>query len=146
MISSQAVGRVKVYQSVVGGLLLLILPVAYLVLKLGGNPETVFVVHLIIAVMALVCRIVIIGRMVSFSFALYVRKVLLPISSVFILSACTSTILFCVMPSGGLLKTAIVIASTLFFTGSSILIVGISANERQLLWGKIIGLRHRSHE
>lgn len=146
MISSQAVGRVKVYQSVVGGLLLLILPIAYLALKLGGNPETVFVIHLIIAAMALVCRIVIIGLMVSFSFALYARKVLLPISSVFILSACTSTILFCVMPSGGLLKTAIVIASTLFFTGSSILIVGISANERQLLWGKITGLRHRTHE
>ena len=146
MISSQAVGRVKVYQSVVGGLLLLILPVAYLALKLGGNPETVFVVHLIIATMALVCRIVIIGRMVSFSFALYARKVLLPISSVFILSVCTSTILFCVMPSDGLLKTAIVIVSTLFFTCSSILIVGISANERQLLWEKISHLRHKSHE
>ena len=146
MISSQAVGRVKVYQSVVGGLLLFTLPVAYLVLKLGGNPETVFVVHLIISAIALVCRVVIVGRMVSFSVALYARKVLLPITSVFILSACASTILFCVMPSDGLLKTAIVIVSTLFFTCSSILIVGISANERQLLWEKISHLRHKSHE
>ena len=146
MISAQAVGHVKVYQSVVGGLLLLILPVAYLALKLGGNPETVFVVHLIIAAIALVCRVVIVGRMVSFSFVSYTRKVLLPIGSVFVLAACASTILFCVMPSGGLLKTAIVIASTLFFTGLSILIVGISANERYWLWYKIIHLRHKSHE
>ena len=143
MISAQAVGRVKVYQSVVGGLLLLILPMAYLVLKLGGKPETVFVVHLIIAAMALACRVMIVGRMVSFSFASYTRKVLLPISSVFVLAACTSTILFCAMPSGGLLKTVIVIASTLALTGISILIVGISTNERQLLWNKIIYLRHK---
>lgn len=53
MISSQAVGQVKVYQSVVGGLLLLILPIAYIALKLGGNPEMVFIVHLIISMVAL---------------------------------------------------------------------------------------------
>ena len=146
MISAQAVGRVKVYQSVVGGLLLLILPIAYVTLKLGGNPETVFVVHLIVAVRALICRVVIVGRMVSFPFASYTRKVLLPICSVFVLATCTSIILFCVMPSEGLLKTAIVIVSTLFFTGSSILTVGISTNERQLLWNKISHLRHKSHE
>lgn len=66
MISSQAVGQVKVYQSVVGGLLLLILPIAYIALKLGGNPEMVFIVHLIISMVALICRIMIVGRMVSF--------------------------------------------------------------------------------
>lgn len=146
MISSQAVGRVKIYQSVVGGLMLLILPIAYVALKLGGNPEMVFIVHLIVAVMALISRIVIVGRMVSFSFASYARKVLLPVGSVFFLAACTSVILFCVTPNGGILKTAIIIVLTLAFTGTAILTTGINASERQLLREKITNLRHRPHE
>lgn len=46
MVSSQATGKVKKYQSVVGGTLLLIVPVAYCALRLGCNPETIFVIHL----------------------------------------------------------------------------------------------------
>ena len=146
MISSQAVGRVKVYQSVVGGLMLLILPIAYVVLKLGGNPEMVFIVHLIVAIVALISRVVIVGRMVSFSFALYARKVFLPVISVFLLSACASAILFNVTPDGGILKTAIIIVLTLIFTGLAILIAGINTTERKLVWNKITSLRHRIHE
>ncbi len=145
MISSQAVGRVKIYQSVVGGLMLLILPIAYVALKLGGNPEIVFIVHLLIAIVALISRVVIVGRMVSFSFASYARKVLLPVGLVFILAACASAILFGVAPDGGILKTATIIALTLLFTGTSILIAGINSTERQLLWSKITSLRHRPH-
>lgn len=145
MISSQAVGRVKIYQSVVGGLMLLILPIAYVALKLGGNPEMVFMVHLLIAVVALIARVIIVGQMVSFSFISYARKVLLPVCSVFLLAVCASTILFGVTPDGGILKTAIVIVLTLFFTGTAILIAGMNATERHLLREKITDLRHRTH-
>lgn len=43
MVSSQATGRVKIYQSVVGGTLLLIVPFSYIVLRMRGVPESVFV-------------------------------------------------------------------------------------------------------
>ena len=146
MISAQTVGRVKVYQSVVGGLLLLILPIAYVVLKLGGNPEMVFIVHLIVAVAALVCRVLIVGRMVSFSFLSYAHKVLLPTISVFALASCISAVLFHITPSGGILKTIIVIVSTSAITGVAILIVGINTTERHLLLSKITCLNHKIHE
>ena len=146
MISSQAIGRVKIYQSVVGGLMLLILPIAYVALKLGGNPEMVFIVHLIIAVMALIARVIIVGRMVSFSFISYARKVILPVGLVFLLASCTSVTLFCITPNGGILKTAIIVVLTLAFTSVAILTAGINANERQLLWDKISGFRRQNHE
>lgn len=146
MISSQAVGQVKIYQSVVGGLMLLILPIAYIALKLGGNPEMVFMVHLIIAVVALIARVIIVGRMVSFSFASYAHKVLIPVSLVFVLAALVSTILFCVAPNGGLLKSVIIVILILAFTCMAILMVGINTNERQLLWYKIASLIRRIHE
>ena len=146
MISAQTVGRVKVYQSVVGGLLLLILPIAYVVLKLGGNPEMVFIVHLIVAVAALVCRVLIVGRMVSFSFLSYAHKVLMPAISVFVLASSISVVLFHIVPSGGILKTIIVIVSTLAITGTAIFIVGINTTERHLLLSKITRISHKIHE
>ena len=75
MISSQASGRVRVYQSVVGGLLLLILPIAYIVLKCGANPESVFVVHLVIAGVAQCARLFIVGRIINMSLRAYFRNV-----------------------------------------------------------------------
>ena len=45
VIANQATGKVKVYQAVVGGILLLILPISYVALKLGAPAYSVFIVH-----------------------------------------------------------------------------------------------------
>lgn len=145
MISSQAVGRVKVYQSVVGGLLLLILPIAYIALKLGGNPEIVFIVHLIVSMVALVCRIVIVSRMVSFSLVQYAHEVLLPTISVFTLASCMSIGICYTVVNQSLLKTGIIIVLSIALTAISILFAGLSTAERNLIYSKISTLRHRSH-
>ena len=47
-IANNATGNIKYYQIVEGSTLLLIIPIAYIVLKLGGNPISVFWVQLII--------------------------------------------------------------------------------------------------
>lgn len=145
MISAQAVGRVKIYQSVVGGLLLLILPIAYVALRLGGNPETVFIVHMVVAVLALICRVIIVGRMVSFPFALYACKVLLPTTSVFLLTSCISVGLFCVIPDNGILKTVEVITMILIFTAVVIIFAGLSTTERMFMRNRISNLMHKNN-
>ena len=45
IIANQATGKVKVYQAVVGGILLAILPISYIVLKMGAPAYSVFIVH-----------------------------------------------------------------------------------------------------
>lgn len=78
MISAAATGRVKVYQSVIGGLLLLILPISYIVLKLGAQPYMVFVVHFCVAIVAFITRLLIIRPMINLSIRKYCIKVFLP--------------------------------------------------------------------
>ena len=77
MISAQATGRVKIYQTVVGGILLTILPVSYVVLKLGGNPQSVFIVHLVICTIAFTVRLFIIRPMIGLRIGMYFRDVIL---------------------------------------------------------------------
>lgn len=147
MISSQAVGKVKVYQSVVGGLLLLILPISYVVLRLGGKPESVFIVHLCIALVAQCCRIMIVGRMIKLSLRAYVCRVVRPIVIVSVLSLPLSLIYYYIVPDT-LLASLGVMIMTVVFTFSMIVTVGLTNNERQMVIEKmkIFKIKMKYHE
>jgi len=60
MVAASASGKIKKYQTVIGGLLLSIVPISYFVLKLGCNPISAFIVHLIICIIAFISRIYIV--------------------------------------------------------------------------------------
>ena len=77
MISASATGKVKLYQSVIGGILLTILPISYIVLKLGGTPESVFMVHLTICIIAFTIRLLIVKSMIQLRLGQYCKEVIL---------------------------------------------------------------------
>lgn len=139
MVSSQATGNVKVYQSVVGGTLLLIIPIAYVVLRMGGNPESVFVTHLIFAILAQYLRIWIIAGLIQMSIIEYCKKVVIQVAVVFILSIVPSYIIYHLLPDT-LSGAIIVIVMSLLLTISSIFFVGLTEHERLLVYSKIIFL------
>lgn len=69
MTASAATGKVKVYQSVVGGILLMIVPIAYITLRLGAEPYAVFIVHFAIAIVAFIARLFIVGRLIECNYS-----------------------------------------------------------------------------
>ena len=77
MISAQATGNVKRYQSIVGSVLLMILPISYIVLKLGGNPQSVFIVHFVICIITFIVRLYIIKPMIGLDVREYFYSVIL---------------------------------------------------------------------
>lgn len=82
--SVHATGKLKVFQIVEGGLLLLIVPAAWLTLHLGGNPVSVFVVQFILFVITQGARIVIVCPMIGMKPSMYMRYVVV---NFFIVSA-----------------------------------------------------------
>ncbi len=136
MISSQAVGKVKVYQSVVGGLLLLILPFSYIVLKLGANPESVFIVHLLLAIVAQFFRVFIVGRMIFMPFFEYTRVVLMRIAMVFILVTIPTYTFYKFLPNSHIF--ALVVLLLTFLTECVVIIaVGLTKCERNMMFQKV---------
>ena len=79
MTAAQATGRIGLYQSVVGGILLLNAPVSYLVLKFGAPSYGVFVVAIIITAMAFITRLYILKKIINFSFRNFIGKVFFPV-------------------------------------------------------------------
>ncbi|NQX39664.1 Na+-driven multidrug efflux pump [Pedobacter steynii] len=79
----QATGKVKVYQAVVGSVLLLALPLAYLLLKLGYPVYTVFIGYCFIEVIACILRLFFLRNIAGLSIPLYfsnvIYKVVIPL-------------------------------------------------------------------
>lgn len=139
MVSSQAVGKVKVYQSVVGGTLLLIVPFAYIALRLGGNPEIVYAIHFIIAIVAQFFRLTIVARMIQMSLSLYFKKVLMRIISVVFISTIPLIVICRIVPQT-IGYSALIIILTTIINILAIVYVGVGKIERSMVLNKVKNL------
>ena len=135
MVSAAATGRVKVYQGVVGGILLCILPVSYVVLKLGAPPASVFVVHLCISIIAFVVRLLIIRPMIYLSLSAFKKQVVMPCLKVACLALIFPFLLKILLPDtlySFLLVCAVSVISVAFTT----YYLGLNISERQFVVSK----------
>ncbi|MGN0728900.1 oligosaccharide flippase family protein [Treponema sp.] len=73
----QATGKIKLYQGLVGGLIILNLPVSYLCLNIYTNPYIVEFVSIAITLIAGVVRLFIVKRLLPFSIIDFLKKVIL---------------------------------------------------------------------
>ena len=75
MTAAQATGKIKTYQTVVGGLLLLILPISYVFLKKGFPPEITLYVSISISIISLFARLFILRPLLNLSILKFTRIV-----------------------------------------------------------------------
>ena len=76
-ISVLATGKVKRYQTCVGITLLAILPISYIVLKLGGDPNSVYIATILINAIALYLRLAIVCPLIRLSKIKYLSNVII---------------------------------------------------------------------
>lgn len=71
--AAQATGNIKLYQFVVGGILLLNIPLSYVVLKVGYPPTSVFIVNIALTISAAFARVIMLKRIFIFSLMYFLR-------------------------------------------------------------------------
>lgn len=142
MIAAAATGDVKLYQSLIGGILLSIVPIAYIVLKLGGSPESVYVVHLVICIIAFLTRLWIVRPMIKLSVRQYFSNVVLPCFGVMAVSVILSLFLKNTLPIGLFSSIIVCISSALFVLLLSY-IIGLTNNERVFIKNKAVAVLQR---
>lgn len=125
-----ATGNIRKYQIIVGGLIMLNLPVSYVCLKLGASPESTVIVALVISQICLAARLILLKDMIGLSPVIYIRKVYVNVISVLAVALLVPSVSYGVIPdgfAGFFIRVLICILSA----GISILFVGCSSNERQ---------------
>jgi O-antigen/teichoic acid export membrane protein len=129
MTAAGATGKIKLYQGVIGTILLLILPISYLALKWGAIPEAVFVVHLTIAIIAQIVRLIIIKPMIKLPYRIYFKNVVLPI---ILISGLTILPLFLIntLFEIGIWNLIWITLFSVFYTSFVIFFFGLKQSER----------------
>lgn len=81
-----ATGNIRNYQLVVGGCMLLNVPVSYLLLYLGGPAESVYYVYIVTSVVAEVFRLLMLRKMVKLPVARFLKEVYFNVIGISVLS------------------------------------------------------------
>lgn len=128
----QATGKIKLYQSVVGGCLILNLPASYIFLKVGFPPETVFVVAIIFSFIALILRVVISQRLLLCNLILPFTKLILLFLGL--------TILSCIIPlflinklNENFLEFCLFVIISVVWSGLILFLFGLNKEEKKLV-------------
>lgn len=136
MTAAQASGKIKLYQSVVGGLLLCILPISYILLKLGYPAETTIYVNICMSVIALAFRLLIISPLVSLKISMFLKRVIIKIILVTLLSIFAPYICY-IQISDEIIRFFSVCITSVVSIFSIIYLIGINNKERLFFKNKL---------
>ena len=129
MTAAQASGKIKLYQSVVGGLLILNLPVSYLFLKLGFQPQVTIYISIGISIIALTLRLLILKKLVKLKLDKFFYQVILKIMIVSF-TAVVIPLLFYIFMDISIHRFIIVALAAIVSSINVIFFLGLSSDEK----------------
>lgn len=133
IVSVHATGRLKKFQMIEGTMLLMIVPIAYLLLKfISIPPEYVFMVHIFVELMTQYARLRIVLPMIGMKFNLYCRQVIVPIAIVAVLTPVIPYIVYVSLSNGWVQFFAVCIVCVAC-TSVMVYTLGCTASERKFL-------------
>ena len=131
-VAAGATGKIKTYSIVVGGTVLIPLPVAYVVLHFIEKPETVFWVVLFFEVLALYLRLLFMRKMVYLSLSIYFKKVIMPVIGV-VISVIILPVLLHNILEQSFINVVFMIGLSFLLSLLAVYIIGLSKNERSFV-------------
>lgn len=139
VIANQATGKVKIYQMVVGGILLLILPISYIVLKLGAPAYSVFIVHFCIESVAQFSRMYMLRNLIHLPLWQYMKNIYIPIVSTVAIAIILPLVVRMQVAEGWLRFLAVGFTCVLS-VGASSYFIGFTKQERVFFLDKSLRL------
>lgn len=137
--SVEATGNIRNFQLIVGFTRLMIVPIAYLVLKRGGNPTSAFIVLLSINVVAIIERIVVGSKAVGFNAYNFFKQVIVNVVIVSVLASFVPYAIHNYLDEG-ILRLLVVGLVSVISTGMSIYYFGLSKAEKEIV---LVSIRNR---
>ena len=142
MVSTAATGNVKRYQSTIGGLMILIVPVSYIFLNLFRRPEIIYWVHISFCIITFIVRLYIVRPIIHFNIREYVKNSIVPIIRIVILSCIIIEVIDKFLPQGRIWNLCNILVSFIVAL-SCCFMVGLTSNERKMIYNKIYFLTNK---
>jgi hypothetical protein len=130
--ASQATGKIVLYQTVVGGISILNLPIALIVLIIGFSAASVQVVGIVLSLAAFFARIIILSGQLQFSIYSYLKNTVAPIVLA-LMAGTVVPVVFVVLYPAGIIRLLITLLISTASLGLSVFFIGFSKRERLLI-------------
>lgn len=135
----QATGKIKLYQSLISGILLLNLPFSYLLLYIGLHFDITFIVSIALSLFALIIRLILAKKYSSITMGFFLVKVFLPLALTIVMAVIIPYGLLGVMSEGVLRLFFVVIISIIILgVGSWFLVLDFNENNLVLNFARRI--------
>jgi len=135
--SLMATGNIRNYQIIVGSIILLIIPVSYITLKLGGRPEDVFYITIFFSFISGIVRYGFCVKQIGYSVKLFVSSVVLPVVMVLLVSIPIPFFMSMLSYSSRFVRFICVCSATVFITLIAVILIGLNKSERASLFYSI---------
>lgn len=132
MTAIQATGKIKIYQAVVGTLLILILPISYVLLKFGYSPEITLYVNIVISIIALAIRLHIVWKLLDFPVLRFIKEIILMNILIVSLSISLPLVIRNLMDAN-ILRLIVVILVALIWNAIIIYTIGLNKQEKAIV-------------
>lgn len=142
IIANQATGKVKKYQIVCGSTLIMILPISWLLLELGGPAYCVFIVHFVMEGVCQLVRMVMLRPLIGIGLLDYLTNIYFRIIIVVATAVVMPIMVYCTM-SEGVTRFFIVGFSCVLSVSLSAFFLGLSFDERRFICEKIVSMREK---
>lgn len=142
IIANQATGKVKKYQAICGSILLLILPISYIVLKLGFPAYSVFIVHFVMESITQLVRMIMLRPLIGIRIKEYFKYIYTPVILVVLCSVILPFVVYENMDST-ILRFFTVCVVCMISVGWVAYTIGLSKNERFFVRSKAIEVYYK---
>jgi O-antigen/teichoic acid export membrane protein len=127
-----ATGKIKLYQSIPGIVLLLNLPVSWIALCWGNPPHSVMIIAVGLSCMAVIFRFFLIKKLIAFSMLQFMKEVILPLFGMSILSAVIVLSVQYIL-NQSVLRLYLITLASIFSSCGSMYLLGLTSAEKKKL-------------
>ena len=132
IVAQSATGNIRDYQIVVGGIMLLNVPISYILLRSGFFPEVTVCVAIVLSQFCLIGRLFFLRRMIRLSARAFLNQVYLNILFVSFCSMLLPMVLYIALPEGAL-RFCLVCIGAIVSASIMVYYIGCSSQERQMV-------------
>lgn len=134
--TARAVGKMKMYELILGFMQIAIFIISWIVLAMGKEAYSVFVVAIIVSIIMFIARLLIVRGLINISLRLFWNKVIMPVLLIVVLSIVFSFVVNVFLPQG-IIFTSLSIILDILISGGLIYFWGMDKNEK-INFGNII--------
>lgn len=142
-IANDATGKIRNYQIIQGGFMLLIVPLAFIAVKMGGDPVSVFVIQLVVMGLGHALRLLLVCHKIQMSIKVYINKVIVRLCFATVISAILPLLTYYFMDNSVLSCIIVFLVSVISVIGSAFLF-GLDRTEQSFVAEKIKFIIHKS--